>query len=405
MYNISTKLRSVSKAACAALCALVMCVGLSVSLSGCSKPAAQQGDKAASQQAAPSKITVTDIDGKTYTFNKPVDKAIIQYSGSGGPFMTMAALFGKDVYKHIAGMDPGLKSYRADMWKAYTKSIPELDKIPVIGAIGKDFNLEKVLSSNAEVVIVPFDQKKAAADTVQPKLEAAGIKVIYIDFHDQTMKNHIASIDILGKLFGKEDRAKEIIAFYKQHRENVEKKVAEALKTKQRPNMYIEVGNYGPEKYGNTFSNSYMWGGIAHEAGANSIGEGAVPNYGSMDPEFLLKKNPEKIVFTGSYWPKAPASIRMGFEGNAEQTKKLVDAYFSERPGWSALNAWKNKEIYVIHHALSRDLYDCSSYEFFGKVCFPEQFKDVDPNATLKEFYQKFLPFEFSGLWYYTYQK
>ena len=104
MYNISTKLRSVSKAACAALCALVLCVGLSVSLSGCSKPAAQQNDKAASQQAASSKITVTDVDGKTYTFNKPVDKAIIQCSGSGGAFMTMSALFGKDVYDHVGAV-------------------------------------------------------------------------------------------------------------------------------------------------------------------------------------------------------------------------------------------------------------------------------------------------------------
>ena len=49
-------------------------------------------------------------------------------------------------------------------------------------------------------------------------------------------------------------------------------------------------------------------------------------------------------------------------------------------------------------------MYDFVGYEFFAKVCYPEEAKDIDPTASLKEYYEKFLPYEFSGLWFYDYK-
>ncbi len=350
------------------------------------------------------KISFTDVTGASFEFDKPVEKAAIQYSGSGGAFMTMSGLFGRDVYKHIAGMDNGLAENRNDMWKNFIKTVPELKDVKKIGSLGKDFDVEGVINSGAEVLILSKDAKEQVGDT-QAKLEKAGIKVLYIDFHDETVENHVKSTEIMGKMFGREEQAKKMIDFYKEHRAKAEK-AAEAgfKKTGKRPNLYIEVGASGPEKFGNTYSNKYMWGGIAYSAGANSIADnGNIAKAAPVDSEYLLKSNPDKIVFTGSYWPKAKTSIRMGFEANEAETKKLVDAYFT-RSGWEGLDAVKKKDVHVIHHGLAREMYDFVGYEFFAKVCYPEESKDIDPTASLKEYYEKFLPYEFSGLWFYDYK-
>lgn len=379
----------------------VMCAVIgtgAVTLAACTS----SGGSSSTETTASGKIEITDVDGKSYTFDKPLEKVIIQWSGSGGPFMTMSGLLGEDVYKYIAGMDNGLAEYRADMWNNYLKTIPELANIPVVGNIGEDFDTEGVIATGADAAILPIGLKESAGE-VQAKLEAAGIPVIYIDYHDETKENHIKSAEIMGKLFGKEERAKEMVDFYTEHRDKVESKVKEILKSEERPEIYIEVGMGGPAEYGNTYSNSYMWGGISYDSGATNICDGIVETAAAIDPEYLLESNPDKIIFTGSYWPNEPTSIRMGFEADESQTKKLVEAYF-DRSGWSSLDAVKDKDIHVIHHGIGRELYDCVCYEYFAKVCFPDEFKDVDPAASLKEWYDKFLPYDFSGLWFYDYK-
>ena len=354
--------------------------------------------------ASTSAIEFTDCAGQTIKLEKPLEHVVVQSSGSGGAFMTMSALLGKDVYKYISGIDEGLENNRQDMWQQFIKTLPELADIPKIGSLGKDFDTEGILNSDCDALIVSTMNKEAVDAEVKEKFEKAGIHIIYIELHDETEENHVKTVEILGKAFGKEEQAQKIIDFYKEHRSNVESKVAEILKSNERPNLYIEVGSGGPAEYGNTYDNEMMWGGIAYVAGGNSVGDGVVPEsgYGAIDPEYLLEKDPDKIVFAGSYWPKVADSIRLGFDSNEADTRKLVDGYLA-RSGWSDLKAVKNGEIYVVHHGLAREVYDVACYEFFAKLLWPEEFKDVDATATLKEYYDTFLPYEFGGTWFYEY--
>lgn len=354
--------------------------------------------------ASTSAIEFTDCAGQTIKLEKPLEHVVVQSSGSGGAFMTMSALLGKDVYKYISGIDEGLENNRQDMWQQFIKTLPELADIPKIGSLEKDFDTEGILNSDCDALIVSTMNKEAVDAEVKEKFEKAGIHIIYIELHDETEENHVKTVEILGKAFGKEEQAQKIIDFYKEHRSNVESKVAEILKSNERPNLYIEVGSGGPAEYGNTYDNEMMWGGIAYVAGGNSIGDGVVPEsgYGAIDPEYLLEKDPDKIVFAGSYWPKVADSIRLGFDSNEADTRKLVDGYLA-RSGWSDLKAVKNGEIYVVHHGLAREVYDVACYEFFAKLLWPEEFKDVDATATLKEYYDTFLPYEFGGTWFYEY--
>ena len=69
--------------------------------------------KDAAQNEKP--IEITDVTGQTVTLKKPAERVVVQWSASGGAFMTMAALTGKDVANIIVGIDPYLSKYRTDM--------------------------------------------------------------------------------------------------------------------------------------------------------------------------------------------------------------------------------------------------------------------------------------------------
>lgn len=374
----------------------LLCVFISCTFSACGTAAAKPSGGAASGADA---VTVTDLAGITHTFPGPLSKVAVQWSCAGGPFMTMSALLGPDIADYLACIDDSPEKYRADVWQQCIKDVPALKDIPVVGSADQELNLEAVLASGAEAFICPLELKKVVDDSVGPKLEAVGIPPVYVDFHQETVENHTASTLLLGKLFGRESRAQEIVDFYTEHRCAVEDRLEEILKTKPRPELYIEVGMMGPSDFGNSFDNSYSWGGIAYQSGGNSIGEGAVFNLGPLDGEYVLSKDPDKIVFTGAYGSSVPDAIRMGYGADEAETQKNIDAFFS-RPGWSALTAYRNGEVYAINHGMAREMYDCACFEFFAKICFPEEFSELDPSATLSEYFSRFMPYSLSGLWF-----
>ncbi|PUA34385.1 MAG: hypothetical protein B9J98_00645 [Candidatus Terraquivivens tikiterensis] len=341
-------------------------------------------------------IVVTDLAGRTLTFEKPVERIILQYSGSGGAFYTLFALEGRDAYKRIVGIDPGLKKYRYDIWQEFVKVIPELENIPDVGSIEDGtFGVEKVISLRPDVVIIPLCSKDGAEDIIK-KLEEAKIKTVFIDYHAETIENHVKSITLLGKILGKEERAKELIDFYVGHVNEVYSRLEKINKTK--PKVYVECGMKGPSEYGNTYGSNFMWGALIVKCGGINIAEGKVQTWAPINPEYLLSANPDVIIITGAYWPAYPTSFRLGFNATLEKARDSL-RLFTERPGWEALNAVRNHRVYGIYHGLSRDIWDFAPIEFMAKCFYPDEFKDIDPEKDLKEFFERFLPIPYSGVW------
>lgn len=374
--------------------ATVFLLIVSVLMTACAGPSATKKDTVQNKP-----IEITDVTGRTVTLKKPAERVVLQWSGAGGPFFTIAALMGKDTPKVIAGMDTSLQDYRADMWKHFTEEMPELTKIPVVGTVGdKTFNVEQVIALHPDVIFIPVDLKDQYESDAKPKLDEAGVQTIYIDYHAEQLDKHQKSIEAIGKALGKEERAAEISQFYTDH----VTKVLDRVKTihKPKPTVYIEVGMKGPEEFGNSFSGNYSWGALATLCGADVITKDVIKKSSPINPEFVLEKNPDIIMIMGSYWPKTPTSMRLGFEANEEQSQALLKAFTTQREGWSQLKAVKDKQVYSIHHGLPREVYDAAVFESLAKTFYPEEFTDVDPEATLKEFYDRFLPFTYGGIWF-----
>lgn len=374
--------------------ATVFILIVSMLIAACGGPGETKKDTANNKP-----IEITDVTGRTVTLKKPAERVVLQWSGAGGPFFTISALMGKDTPKVIAGMDTSLQQYRADMWKHFTTEMPELAKIPEVGTVGdKNFNVEQVVALQPDVIFIPVDLKNQYESDAKQKLDEAGVQTIYIDYHAENLEKHQKSIEAIGKALGKEERAAEISKFYTDH----VTKVLDRVKTinKPKPTVYLEVGMKGPEEFGNSFSGNYSWGALATLCGADVITKDIIKRSSPVNPEFVLEKNPDIIMIMGSYWPKNPTSMRLGFEANEAQSQELLKAFTTERQGWSDLKAVENKDVYSIHHGLPREVYDAAVFEYLAKTFYPEEFKEVDPEATLKEFYDKFLPYSYSGIWF-----
>jgi iron complex transport system substrate-binding protein len=343
--------------------------------------------------AEKNEVTLTDITGKQVSVNVPVDSMVIQYSGSGGPFYTLFALEGKDGVKKIAAMDSGLEINRNDIWKKFLEAVPELDKVPKVGE-GKDLNVEAVISLRPDVLVVPKDSYKGAVE-IYNKVEEAGVPVVVMDYHAETLENHEKSIKLMGQLLGREEKASELFNDYKAQMDVVSSRLSKI--TGAKPRVYVECAGKSADEVYNTYSN-YMWGALVTNCRGDNIADGAIETYGPISQEVILKKDPEVIIYTGSYWPKEPKSFRLGFASTEESARESLAPYL-QREGWQDLTAMKNNQVYGVYHGLSRDIIDFAAFQIVAKAIYPEEFKDVNPEENLRAFFKKYLPVELSGVW------
>ena len=339
------------------------------------------------------KLMLIDLADRTVTINKPVDRIILQSSGSGGAFYTLFALEGKDAPEKIVGWDPGLKKYRMWIYQKFLEACPELENIPNVGS-AKDLSVEQVISLNPDVLIVTACSWESAKD-VYDKVEQAGIPILAIDYHTETLETHCESIMLLGYVLDKEEKAIELVDFYTEQVNEVYSRLDKIDKPK--PKVYVECGMKGPSEYFNTYGD-YMWGALVENCGGINIAKGIIERWGPINPEYLLDTNPDVIIITGSYWPDEPDSMRLGYYADIEESRQLLEA-FTERPGWDTLSAVKNNRVYSIHHGLARDIWDFAAIQFMAKCFYPDEFNDLDPEETLKEFHERFLPVDYSGVW------
>jgi len=361
-------------------------------------------EKAVNKPCAP--YTFTDLAGQTHTFDHTFGAVATQTTGSGGAFFGIAALVGDDLPRYLVGLDGGFKN-RMDLYNAFLEGMPALKELPNIGAIGTDWDSSKVLLLGPNALVVNVGVKNTIeTNGVKTAFEKAGIPIVYINYHTESVEDITKSIRIMGMMFGKQDRAEHLANLYEEKAGQVYKKVEEILASgKERPTIFIECANGGPEKIGNSYPTTNMWGAIAHNLGANVLYNKS-ESYGPLDEPFILSSNPQRILFTGSFWDTSVKDyIAMGFTADKKLTNDRVDAYFDKRAGWKGLDAYKNDQVYVVYHGLSRDVWDYSAIEFVAKVIWPEEFADLNPEKDLEDFYKEFMPFDLYGNWFHHYDR
>jgi iron complex transport system substrate-binding protein len=332
------------------------------------------------------KLTLIDLADRTLTIDKPVERIVMTFN-----FEEPIAVDGKDIFKKIVGWSRGYWDGRRQwIWEKYTKAFPEIDDIPDIGYAYKGtFNAEKVITLKPDIVISSVSDLKDIENAVN-QLEQADIPTIYMDYHTETLETHTKSTLMLGYVFDKEQRAQELIDFYTEQIDKVYSRLDE-IEGKPKPKVYIE-GGY---KRWTVYAADRTMGVIAAKLGAINIAKEGTK---TISPEQVLDANPDVIIISGSYWPTYEGSMRLGYYANPEESKEILKQVI-DRPGWDTINAVKNKDVYSIHHGSFRHLFDFIVDQYFAKCFYPDEFMDLDPEENFKEFHERFLPVDYSGVW------
>jgi iron complex transport system substrate-binding protein len=341
---------------------------------------------------------IIDLEGRENTIKTPCQKAVLMKSSD---VYELSMILGEKTPGAIMAWGPDLKNSDLDAYNKFTEKYPQLKEKPVLGDIAKNaVNPEDVLSYNPDLILMDSYMIRRQLKIVD-KLKAADAPMVFLNSAYDSLENPQKGISILGQLFNKEERAEEINHYINAQVEIVTSRLAKI--NKEKPVVYIESGNSGAQKYGQTYGEDgvhklHNWGAQILLAGGVNVVDYKLGESIYIDPEFLFKKNPDIIIITGGNWPATEDSMRTGFYATGQETQQLLKNYAS-RPGWQDLKAVKNGNVYAIHSGCVGHFFNFFALQQMAKWFYPEEFADVDPVANLKEFYRRFMPVEYSGTW------
>ncbi len=345
----------------------------------------------ANDSAGTDTIKVTDMKGRTVTLPADVQRVVVTFN-----MEEYFAVAGDEGIDKLAGWSHKYwEGRRQDAYDAFTAVYPQLADIPDVGYNG-DISIEAIISLQPDVVL--SSSTGANYNALEPafdNLRAAGIECVFFDFHAQTVEKHCESVKLLGTILGQEERAQEIADFYARQMAVVTDRLA-GLPDEARPRVYMEF-SMGPGQYGGTWSEQ-MWGALIRTCGGTNIAAGMEGASVEIAPEQVISSNPEVILFTCSPRSDVSDNIVLGYGADEALAREHLAAYES-REGWDGLDAVKNGRLGALYHDLSRHIFDFAGAQFLARQIQPEIFADIDPEANLKEFFERFMPVELDGVW------
>ncbi|MDB6178241.1 ABC transporter substrate-binding protein [Paracoccus sp. Z330] len=353
---------------------------------------------ASAAQADP--ITVTDIAGREITLEAPVERVIL---GEGRQVFFTSVLDGDDPFGRVVGWRDDLEQAAPESYAAYREKFPELAEIPTFGGF-KDgtFDIEQAVSLEPDVMIMNLEAKQATDEAgYEDKLAKVGIPIVYVDFREKPFEHTPKSMDIIGQLFGKEDRAAEFNAFYTDQIARVTDVIA-AQSDLKRPLTFVERAAGYSEDCCMSFGDANFGRFVELAGGENMASPFIAGTFGTVNAEQIIASNPDQIVATGGNWDAyVPGGNWVGVgpgSDQAEARRKL--AALMERPAFTGVAAVENGQVHAIWHQFYNTPYSFVAVQQLAKWLHPELFADLDPEATLRELHTRFLPVEYRpGYW------
>ena len=359
-------------------------------LSGCGTAVSSQ---TAPQADGAKTVTYTDLAGRTVKISKDVKRVVLIRARD---IYELSALLGDGLGTELVGWGSDLEQKDKDGYDKYVEKFPELKSIPVIGDVQKNsIDLEKVVDLKPDLIIA--DQYMVKEYKCVQQLIDTGLPVVCLDQSSDPLKTPQDGVLLLGKILGKEERAQQIVQYVNDQITTVSTKLAGL--NKPEPTVYFECGDTGPTKYSSAYAGAddQSWGSILSRLRVKNIGDskGVDPQ---LSPEYVIMSNPDIIVITGQNWTTQADSMKLGFLATPAGSEKYLQAYLS-RSGWSNLNAVKNKRVYSVFQNFSMHIYDFAGYQALAKFFYPDDFKDLDPEKNYRDFFTKFMPIDYSGVW------
>lgn len=346
-------------------------------------------------------IAVTDVAGRTVQVQVPVKKMIL---GEGRFLPSLAILDREDPVRWVAAMMGDLRRFDPSTYTAYAQRFPALKDIPEVGANGAaSFSSEHAIGVQPDVAVFGLGSGHGPAERnkeILDRLDAAGIPVVVVDFRRDPLVNTPKSIALLGKLMGREAQADAFNEFYARNLEVVSQRLANVS---ARPDVFIEM-RVGLRDVCCETTGQQMLGRFIAWAGGNNIVADKIPGtHGVINPEFLLTKQPAFYVATavGNYPPKDVDKSRVILgAGTPQDVAAQSLRHAVARPVVSELNAVAEGKAYAIWHHFYNTPMNVAAVQAMAKWFHPNVFADIDPKATLAEYFERFQPMPVDGIYW-----
>ena len=256
---------------------------------------------------------------------------------------------------------------------AYGEVFQTLPSCGVGGPMAQTAEAEKILSCNPDIVISEFED----VDKSNVLQEQLGVPVITLSSGPNSVfdEKFTGSMELLGKIFGKEEKAASLVKFIAEEKAAIEAKVAN-IPEEEKPSVYVcGLGNWGTTNHLMTAENyiSFQVAGVK-----NAVSGLGMQGVGPIEQEKFvsLGENMDIIIM------------------DAAAVKNIKPLYAEDPTMFDTCKAWQNGEVYL---EMAYNAY-YTNYEialintwFIAKTVYPEVFADIDLTAKANEVTKAFL--------------
>ncbi len=337
-------------------------------------------------------VTLKDVLGRSVILKKPAKKVLL---GEGRDLITLNILDPNPV-SFLASWSADFK--QGPEYADYKKAFPAIEKVPVVGTNAETFSVEKAIASKPDLAIfsVKGHGPGQSHKEIIMQLQAAGIPVVFIDFRVNPFTNTVPSMRILGKILNREKKANEFIAFYELRKKRIADRIGKARPA--RPKVFIDMKAGTTENQFSTAGKGNLSPFISL-AGATNIGEAVIPGpLGQLNLEYILTSDPQIYIATGLDTFRGRGVV-LGTDISVTEARQSIKKRVSD-PVLSELSAVRNGRVYGLWHLFYASPFNILVSEAVAKWTHPNLFKDVSPEASLKELNQKFLSVPMTGTYF-----
>ncbi|GAA6180104.1 ABC transporter substrate-binding protein [Shimia sp. NS0008-38b] len=344
-------------------------------------------------------LTVTDIAGRTVTFDELPDKIVL---GEGRMMYGITPLTTRNPFEKIVGWNNDLILYDPDGFRQFENAFPE-DTARLINfgnPYAGDFSIEAILEADADLVLLESGSLFKAEETgLMEKLSTAGVQVAFVDFRRNATENVVPSLLMLGRILGEEKRAAEFIDFYMAQMRKVTN-IIDQIPADERPMVVVENAAGWQTDFCCWSFGPYNYGRFVELAGGTNYASTLANAYSvTLSLEGVIEANPTHIVATGANWAEnrpEVTSVLLGYDAQEDVNRERIEA-LAARAGFSDLDAVKEGNYHAIFHQFYNSPYHFVAIQQLAKWFHPDDFEDLDPWGTFEELHDRFLPFDAQG--------
>lgn len=258
--------------------------------------------------------------------------------------------------------------------RPYAMAKETLQDLPIIGQGGPGSapDAEKLLAADPDVIFTMYTADPAAVEELQEK---TGKPVVALSYGEKELFDPKVSesIELIGTITGQAKRAKEVTDFFKEAEEDLKARTAD-IPADKKPAAYMGgMGMRGAHGMESTTGDFVLFEAIGAR---NAVKEAGIDGYIMIDKEKILEMDPDVIFIDG---------------GGLALTK---EDYEKSPAFYQGLKAFKNNRVYMHlpynYYYTNLEVALADAY-YMGKILYPEEFKDVEPEKKFDEITQMLL--------------